>query len=478
MKFGRILAARQMEDWRYISYDTLKRQIKESGNRLTSTQAFHTALRADIAEVDAFFCLCLQRAQTNDSSPGEDGGSRTIPRCVSAAEIRSYAILNYLAVLKILKKHDRMLSRATPKPEEREREDIQALSAATRRQFFEAKFCKAMSDPGFFSASPHEYAAAQAVDIDHAAASSSSVTAAAHCGTNYEDACPICLESIIDAVCLPCHHRFCWACLASCATSGINSCPLCRKEQTLEPVNLEIETILGCLAQRYYPGNQQEVSWTMPQIAHDLVQSDSRPSSPCSDDISLPDSQTMKADSPQGPLSPRTPPPAARCRLAASVTPPRTPRRNKERLSFTPPPPPQFIPFPPLLKAIRQNCQNSVQLALQEDPEAAKFPFFDHSVEPPLCAAIRYHCSNQVIQILLDNGADVNLTDIYGKTPLALLYSNECTAQWVPRREPEQYKQIEATLVMAGARAPTGQGANNHEGFAPPGTMFDAFYLE
>eukprot|EP00971_Amphidinium_carterae_P207585 4119093-Amphidinium_carterae.1 len=27
---------------------------------------------------------------------------------------------------------------------------------------------------------------------------------------------------------------------------GINSCPLCRKEQTLNPVNLEIETILGC----------------------------------------------------------------------------------------------------------------------------------------------------------------------------------------------------------------------------------------
>jgi hypothetical protein len=81
--------------------------------------------------------------------------------------------------------------------------------------------------------------------------------------------------------------------------------------------------------------------------------------------------------------------------------------------------------MPPLLAALHaQNsaqCVESVKRILHEDFEAARFPFWEHDVDPPLCCAIRLGCDAEVVRLLLDNGADVHSTDKEGHTPLSML---------------------------------------------------------
>ena len=81
--------------------------------------------------------------------------------------------------------------------------------------------------------------------------------------------------------------------------------------------------------------------------------------------------------------------------------------------------------MPPLLKALRQNNLLAVQAAILEDAEAARYPFWDHSMEPPLCAAARLSCSPSIVEELLAHGAEPDAADVHGRTPLMLLgYGN------------------------------------------------------
>ena len=59
--------------------------------------------------------------------------------------------------------------------------------------------------------------------------------------------CPVCLEPVVkaDAGHLTCGHTFCWGCLANCAAAGVAVCPLCREVQSLDPAQMQIESLLG-----------------------------------------------------------------------------------------------------------------------------------------------------------------------------------------------------------------------------------------
>jgi len=68
--------------------------------------------------------------------------------------------------------------------------------------------------------------------------------------------CIICIESCVTPVMLTCGHQFCWECLARAVLNGIKTCPLCRSEQSLNPVDLNISAILGAVdVQKYFPSN-------------------------------------------------------------------------------------------------------------------------------------------------------------------------------------------------------------------------------
>lgn len=71
-----------------------------------------------------------------------------------------------------------------------------------------------------------------------------------------EKQCTICIESCVTPVRLACGHEFCWECLALAMLSDIKTCPLCRSEQSLNPVDLNITAILGAVdAHKYFPSN-------------------------------------------------------------------------------------------------------------------------------------------------------------------------------------------------------------------------------
>lgn len=53
-------------------------------------------------------------------------------------------------------------------------------------------------------------------------------------------------------------------------------------------------------------------------------------------------------------------------------------------------------------------------------------PFLDFDWEPPLCAAVRLGCSTEMVELLLEHGANVTDVDASGRTPLGLLSSRGC----------------------------------------------------
>ncbi|CAK0848433.1 unnamed protein product, partial [Prorocentrum cordatum] len=94
------------------------------------------------------------------------------------------------------------------------------------------------------------------------------------------------------------------------------------------------------------------------------------------------------------------------------------------RTSTTPPPPRHpNDEVPPLLLALEQNCLKQARFALEVDPGAAKLPFLQPRFEWPPCAAIRLGCSGDVVRLLFEHGAEVEVTNTQGQSPLQLLSS-------------------------------------------------------
>lgn len=77
-------------------------------------------------------------------------------------------------------------------------------------------------------------------------------------------------------------------------------------------------------------------------------------------------------------------------------------------------------PHPLLLQALIRRSPEEVREALESEPDAARFPFWEHGAEPPLCAAVRLRCPAPIVQLLLEHGADASAADLRGQSPLSL----------------------------------------------------------
>ncbi|CAE8683591.1 unnamed protein product [Polarella glacialis] len=106
---------------------------------------------------------------------------------------------------------------------------------------------------------------------------------------------------------------------------------------------------------------------------------------------------------------------------------PTTPPKSMRRCPSSPPGAPKKPDQPPLMRALQEatGCDRlrRVQEVLAEDPQAAALPFWDHGCEPPLCCAARMGSGAEVFKLLMCHGADVNATDVYGRTPLVIVNS-------------------------------------------------------
>jgi hypothetical protein len=109
-------------------------------------------------------------------------------------------------------------------------------------------------------------------------------------------------------------------------------------------------------------------------------------------------------------------------KAVASVA-PSTPRQNSSRFPTTPPAAPRDESMPMLMRALKANSTTLVQNAIEAEPDVARFPFWDHEVEPPLCFAVRQNCSADIIDMLLLHGAELDAKDLQGRSPADILTS-------------------------------------------------------
>jgi len=186
---------------------SMKEESKQ-GNPPDSS-LFIKNLKEDIEHVNKF--LTMQEEMIVKRSGRKEDPVTIIQ---SLKKLHKFAVLNYLAILKILKKHDKHFETVRP----------HILEHLVKTVLYEA-----VKTPRIFD----------------------------HCqkvipGSSRPE-CPICLEKCIVPVSLVCGHEFCSACMWKGDSENLNRCPLCRKSQTLNPSEMGIVDILGKLSEKYFP---------------------------------------------------------------------------------------------------------------------------------------------------------------------------------------------------------------------------------
>lgn len=122
-----------------------------------------------------------------------------------------------------------------------------------------------------------------------------------------------------------------------------------------------------------------------------------------------------------------------------------------------------------LMSALRWDSTDMVATALEKDPEVAQDPFFDDRFEPPLCAAVRCHCGGPVVRMLLDHGADPNITDARNRSPLSLLCAIPCPSSELGHAMALTMEREESSINVARLLVDVGAeiGALDDEGLCP-----------
>ena len=237
VRFGDKLSSHAHPGWRYIDYEGLK----ELCDRGVSPRLFNSKLIVEINAVHVQFRSLMLSGQ------------------VPEAELRRAAVLNYLAVLKISKKF-RKNDLAGLDERDRDAASRAALPPAVEEELRASSFCSALRDPSLLAKGGSKASDTAAV-VDSGVGTSGSSGAggcgSSSCSGGSDVTCPVCLDAVpSDCARLACQHSFCWACIASCAANGIKKCPVCRAEQSLHPVDIEIEALLDAAdaASKYSPG--------------------------------------------------------------------------------------------------------------------------------------------------------------------------------------------------------------------------------
>lgn len=173
MRFGELLSKRSLKGYRYLNYELLKESIMLSN--------FYSLLMTEVMSVDEFF-------ETN-----------------SRAQTYEYAAINYIAVLKILKKHEKLSNKKL------------------HVNFEKTKFGCALAN-GIL--------AVESLDACF---------------------CPICISDNVTSGQLPCSHSICFECLKKMNSFGMHACPICRSQ--LSNCNKVVDDILGKPSTKYHDEN-------------------------------------------------------------------------------------------------------------------------------------------------------------------------------------------------------------------------------
>jgi len=81
-------------------------------------------------------------------------------------------------------------------------------------------------------------------------------------------------------------------------------------------------------------------------------------------------------------------------------------------------------------RALGKNSTPDIEHILDADPDTVWMPISMPKMELPICAAVRLQCNLEVIELLLDWGAKVNMVNSYGQNPLSVLASSASVYTW------------------------------------------------
>lgn len=250
MKFGKRMRGLASKEWErdYVDYKQFKRHIKllQSGDdqlEEADATAFHELLVSEMTRVNASYSRILDQLANRELVPLRHSlGNRWVLTTAKARTLlldavelshkvdvfRRFVVLNSLAFVKIAKKFDKVGGT------ELKGQVIEDLNTQT---FYKAEALDAL--------------------CDQTAALTDRIMLCVLPDGNYRlrdcaPTCPICLNANVKSpVTLSCGHTFCWSCLSKAVEHRFNSCPLCRREQSIDPRDYEIDGLVKRFKRAY-----------------------------------------------------------------------------------------------------------------------------------------------------------------------------------------------------------------------------------
>lgn len=249
MKFGKRMRSLASKEWadHYVDYKLLKKQIKRLDDENLTMQdksdRFHALVTAEMLKVNKAHAFIFQQINEQELRVLRHSlGSKWVLSPAKARSLlldvievstkidafRRFVVLNSLAIVKITKKFDKVTNSALHEKvfEELPRQPFYAGECMDRLctdaiALIDRIMLCVLPDGNF--------------RMNESALS-----------------CPICLDAAVKSpISLSCGHIFCWSCLSKAAEHQFHSCPLCRKEQSIDPRDYEIDGLLKRFKRAY-----------------------------------------------------------------------------------------------------------------------------------------------------------------------------------------------------------------------------------
>jgi len=240
MKFGKRLVRQAYSEWvsYYLNYKELKHKLHEGlkNGDITGT-TWDNAIKEEFERINRFFVqkeallvsqytlLEQHQHQVENSTASISEISASFDRYCRTLEIlRYFVVLNYIAVYKIIKKRNKILSSSIP-----------------------VDFLHILQDQPFY----------KSIKLARLTVKTELLALKLMPGEISEKnfTCPVCLDVLCNPVVLSCTHRFCWSCLSK-TSACLQACPVCRKGQQLDPKNFTIDWILRDFLHNQFPNSQ------------------------------------------------------------------------------------------------------------------------------------------------------------------------------------------------------------------------------